>query len=342
MFFTFDGQKMLRDMKTGEELLMGTYYHLVLSGTSPTPVTGKMREYIFNVTVWLDIDSRNNLVKLTHYPVAPARERSNGTLKIMTYNIWNFNPDWKQRLVRITDEVKEAKPDIVAFQEVRYRYLDESGQRGTFQVEELSQKLGPQYQFYYQHSMTYLDRRSFHEDEGNAIFSLHPIRETDFIRMSRDLADGEDDHQRIVTRVLVETPHVGNVNMHSTHLSLSTESRRRTVQELWKYLQKQMERHECPQVIVGDMNAEPDDIFIRFLTGKESIKGEKGSMIDTWEYLYPSEKGYTFPTYGPPMKRIDFVLFRGLLNPVSAKILSKPASKALMSSDHLPLMVQFS
>jgi len=291
------------------------------------------------------VDKKLNLARLTHFPTLINKRRrltisDDAPLKVMTYNIWNFNPDWPSRLSKIVEEVKEARPDIVAFEEVRYRFMDPHGNRGTFQVEEIAQLLGYNYQYYYQHSMTYLDGNTFHEDEGNAIFSIHTIRETDFIRLSRDLEDGEDDHQRIVTRVMVDTPSLGNINMHSSHLSLSHRSRKRTVVELWKYFEKHFEQNNYPQILVGDMNAEPNDIFIRFLIGKEQLNDLSGNMIDAWDYLYPNDKGYTFPTYSP-IKRIDFVLYRGLIKPLSASILGQQAPRETMSSDHLPLLVDF-
>lgn len=50
-------------------------------------------------------------------------EKSDGKLKILSYNIWNYNSPWKIRHKMIADEVAKILPDIIAWQEVRYRYL---------------------------------------------------------------------------------------------------------------------------------------------------------------------------------------------------------------------------
>ena len=181
----------------------------------------------------------------------------------MTYNIWNYNTNWKARLEKISKQVEEFQPDVVAFQEVRYRFYDNLYRRAPFQVEDIAEKLGPKYQYFYRNAMTYLSREFFHEDEGHAIFSRYPIRETDYIRLTRDLDDREDDHQRLVARALVFSP-VGFVNVLSSHLSLSENSRKRTVIELWNYLKLNYKNEEgeiIPQIFVGDMNG----LFLIFI-----------------------------------------------------------------------------
>ena len=63
-------------------------------------------------------------------------------------------------------------------------------------------------------------------------------------------------------------------------------------------------------------------------------------MTDTWDYLYPNNLGLTFPT-DKPVKRIDFIFFRGPLKPVKAVIggVTEPYNE--MASDHLPLIATF-
>lgn len=49
--------------------------------------------------------------------------KSDGKLKILSYNIWNYNSPWKSRHQMIAEEVAKIVPDIIAWQEVRYRYF---------------------------------------------------------------------------------------------------------------------------------------------------------------------------------------------------------------------------
>jgi len=39
-------------------------------------------------------------------------------LKVMTFNIWNYNAPWPQRLRMICDVVERHGPHIIAWQEV--------------------------------------------------------------------------------------------------------------------------------------------------------------------------------------------------------------------------------
>ena len=49
-------------------------------------------------------------------------ESKSGLLTLLSYNIWNYNAPWKLRHRMIADEVVTVLPDIIAWQEVRYRY----------------------------------------------------------------------------------------------------------------------------------------------------------------------------------------------------------------------------
>ena len=55
----------LPSLRTQQKLLMGTYYHLLYKGL--TLVNTKRKNYVFDLTVWRDVDNKLNLVKRTHY-----------------------------------------------------------------------------------------------------------------------------------------------------------------------------------------------------------------------------------------------------------------------------------
>lgn len=174
-------------------------------------------------------------------------------------------------------------PAVIGFQEVRYDPTASPYADSWFQVTHLAELL-PEYQFVYQPAMSYLEHGDppGHVDEGLAVFSLYPIIEVSHLRLSRDRSDPGDDHQRIVLRARIQTPHgmrtqtkrfrrclffvsaprttlvltigcPGNLNFYVTHLSLSLPARQRTASEVWEYIKQ----HGEAGVIVGDFNEVP-------------------------------------------------------------------------------------
>ena len=182
-----------------------------------------------------------------------------------------------------------------------------------------------------------IDKGGFRTDEGLAIFSRYPIIESSFLLLSRNFADNDDVHQRILQRALIDTP-FGKITLFNTHFALGDVAQKRAVLEIWDWIQQ----FPLPQILVGDLNSEPHSSTIRFLVGKEEINGKKGDFIDLWEHrfgeventivveegestdeereveLSEEEKeklGYTFFAW-EKKKRIDFLLFRGDLNDI--------------------------
>jgi endonuclease/exonuclease/phosphatase family metal-dependent hydrolase len=255
---------------------------------------------------------------------------------------------------------------IIALQEVRYDIFQEiesvmqrqlggqahsdiSGFRSRFQIDAIvsrftnhSQSNAPVWQFVYEPSMTYLElhQRRFHVDEGLAFLSKYPILESSALRLTRDFADASDDHHRSCLRIKVQIPCASSastasappsvcaLNVFNTHLSLSATARRRTVVEIWQWIVQ----FDGPSVLVGDLNATPDDDAIRFLTGQLELEGAKGDFRDAWQTLYSNsdiaelKQGFTFFSW-EPTKRIDFVLVRGNIDIQSMQRLGMVSSK---------------
>ena len=264
--------------------------------------------------------------------------------QITSYNIWNLNPPWTDRLTLIHQQLNNLKSDIIAFQEVRYTHQKNYRTTAeTHQIDDLAQGL-KEYQYVYQPAMTYLtnsyDPHSDWTDEGIAIFSKHPIIESSYIKLSRNFSDREDEHQRLVLRALIEMP-IGKVNVFSTHMSLSELARRRNVIEFWDFVN----RYEGAQIILGDFNCEPDSETYQFLVGNKEINGVTGNFKDAWVELHGNDKekeGWTYITLNEnPKKRIDFVLYRGDLLPQSIQVLEND-DKNIQPSDHRALFADFS
>ena len=100
-------------------------------------------------------------------------------------------------------------------------------------------------------------------EEGVAIFSKFPIVYQDYIVLSRDYEDNQDDHQRVVLHATIAVPTIGTIHVYGTHLSLSRTARERTVLELADFIDRNGVNGFS--VFCGDLNAEPDSLAIRYL-----------------------------------------------------------------------------
>jgi len=226
------------------------------------------------------------------------------------------------------------------------RYLNEGLMRSVkskHQIDDFANRL-PGYQFVFQPAMTYLTLSPpyAHTDEGLAIFSKFPILETSYERLTRNFSDPQDEHQRICLRALINTTS-GPLNFFVTHMSLSEVARRRNVVEIWDFVSKYNEK--IPQVLVGDLNEEPDSNTLDFLLGKIELSATTGDFKDAWQLLHGESKdGWTFTTLSDqPKKRIDFVLLRGLLDLYDIRVIENDPQKNGndVPSDHRGLVATF-
>eukprot|EP00457_Paulinella_chromatophora_P003233 gb/GEZN01003239.1/.p1 GENE.gb/GEZN01003239.1/~~gb/GEZN01003239.1/.p1 ORF type:complete len:505 (+),score=60.59 gb/GEZN01003239.1/:529-2043(+) len=215
-------------------------------------------------------------------------------LDVMSVNIFNYN-HWAARKPLLIAEVRRYLPGVVGFQEVRALIKGDS-QSARFQSEDLFDAL-PEYDWVFQPAMGWAenDGDDFVQ-EGLAIFSRYPILSHDFLLLSRDPTDGDDFHQRICLRTLLDTP-IGRINFLNTHLSLSAKARDRTLREIGHWAKK----FSDPAVLVGDFNME--------LQPENDILGSVFGWQDAWMALHssqPEENSWTFNSWNPS-KCIDFV-----------------------------------
>ncbi|CAI5710312.1 unnamed protein product [Peronospora effusa] len=296
--------------------------------------------------------------------------------RILSYNVWNTNPSsdvygagrrWNQyikRLDHLVQFVNDAQADIIGFQEVRYDgVFGEPGNHG--QVKHLADRL-PGYQYVYQAAMSYLNSRKPYEriEEGPAIFSKHPIISTDYLLLSRDPNDPNDSHQRLCLHAVIDYPQWGEIDVYATHLSLSERSREQSKVEIWKYMQQGRGK---TQVLLGDLNSEPQSRGVRFLSGKAELFGQTTDMKDAWLMVHEEAEPrstdvddrqykFTFPSDNPS-KRIDFVLYRGKGQVKKCEIIGQEPTKdtkdfpedvgmlhlssPVYASDHRGVVVEF-
>lgn len=338
------------------------------------------------VVVALDRDGRHNIFQHTFMPLdasAEAQTESESTHgsslsgpRILSYNVWNTNPSadvygganrWKQytkRLDLLAQYVKESGAGTVGFQEVRYDGAF-GGLGNHAQVQHLAGRL-PGYQYVYQAAMSYLNARAPYEriEEGPAVFSKFPIVATDYLLLSRDPNDPNDSHQRLCLHAVIDYPQWGLIDVYVTHLSLSERSREQTKLEVWEYMKQ---GRGVTQVLLGDLNSEPQSLGMQFLSGKAELLGETTDLKDAWlekhEEAEPRstdwddrQHRFTFPSDNPS-KRIDFVLYRGRGSVKECEIVGQEptedtkgfpldvgmlnAKSPVYASDHRAVVVEF-
>eukprot|EP01127_Copromyxa_protea_P021278 TRINITY_DN7278_c0_g1_i1.p1 TRINITY_DN7278_c0_g1~~TRINITY_DN7278_c0_g1_i1.p1 ORF type:complete len:504 (+),score=87.07 TRINITY_DN7278_c0_g1_i1:32-1543(+) len=247
---------------------------------------------------------------------------STGTLKVLSYNVWNFNENYQERMEKVVKRIKENSPDVVCLQEVRitdWQYPTFYKKQGS-QLQDLTEKL-PEYQFVFREGMTYFDHRQrleLYTQEGVAILSRFPIVRSDYIALSRNFTDRVDEHQRVCLGVVVATPN-GLVSFFTTHSSLSDTARQRNIVEIVDF----MKRFPEPHVLTGDLNSNPGTPEFQFLQGKFELGGFNVAYNDAYEVFKRQDNedesefqkrlvddGWTYTTLSnSPKKRIDFIYY---------------------------------
>ena len=140
----------------------------------------------------------------------------NITLKILSFNIWNFNvvhggeKQYAARIQHLADLCRKSEADVIGFQEVRFEE-GKGGDLGYIQVQHLSSML-PGYQFVYQAGQIHRTKLPNKVEEGIAFFSKYPIVSHDYWLLHRDPQDNADSHQRVLLHVELQLPQAKNVS----------------------------------------------------------------------------------------------------------------------------------
>ncbi len=169
-------------------------------------------------------------------------------LRVGTFNIHHGEEnDGIMNLKRIADVILKMNVDIIGLQEVDKNWGDRSG--WADQVTGLSSLLQMQGRFGPALSKGVLRKRGYY---GNAIFSKYPILNIENHPL-RSITGGED---RAYLKALID---IGGekILFLSVHLGLSAKERRHHL----TLLLSQIETSEYPIILVGDFNAEEDELI---------------------------------------------------------------------------------
>jgi endonuclease/exonuclease/phosphatase family metal-dependent hydrolase len=256
-------------------------------------------------------------------------------IRALDLNIWNYTEPWPARRDLIVDMILDLEPDVVALQEVRYRdwSLDP-----RHQGDQILAGL-PGFDSVWEPAHRWLPGQGHNvgdiEWEGLAILSPHPIVDRALVRLSRSDSDPRDTFQRLVLGALVRTP-AGPFWLFNTHFPLSRQARERVAVEVACFCWGTA--GDLPFALVGDLNAQPQDTPVRYLTGQVEIDGQHGDLIDAWTARHPDQAGYTFPAWSPS-RRIDYVLVSPGIHVQEMAIVGQVPSQDMVSpSDHCGLL----
>jgi endonuclease/exonuclease/phosphatase family metal-dependent hydrolase len=224
--------------------------------------------------------------------------------RIATFNIWNRQGPWAQRLPLICDGLAALDADAIGLQEVLA-----FGQLPN-QADDIARALG--WNVYHAPAWQIGGGLTF----GNAIISPHRLFDTECFALPSP--EGFDTRSAIFARV--DAPH-GPIPLFATHLTVQfhlCHVRRAQVVALADHVARLAPIGGPPPVVVGDFNAQPDADEIRFLRGLTSLDGRSVYFADCWAVAGPGGAGYTYDRRNAyalrshePSMRIDYVFVRG-------------------------------
>lgn len=278
-------------------------------------------------------------------------------VKVMSYNVWNFEQKYEQRMEMIAQQIVAEGADVVSLQEVRWSNFEypASEQKRGDSVHDLAVKL---YKHGYKHwawrpAMIYPQSAQQRTLEGLAVFSKFPITDVEGTALDRWASVSEDYHQRLLLRVEVETP-FGVFNAFTSHFSLYTPARDHNcvlIRDTMVYYSKL-----GPVALMGDLNAElHESKGLQYLLGKHKFAASTGFLTDAYASLTdkvgPKDlkalvalktRNWTYTTLQKaPKKIIDFFFYDARQSEVvDYRVIENTfADQKQQPSDHRPIVV---
>ena len=245
-------------------------------------------------------------------PIAPGKNFApafaKAHLRVMTYNIHvGFGMDKKMDLARIAQVITDARPDLVALQEV------DRGVRRTNGVDEIAELARlTRMNYAFAPNLDYQGGKY-----GVAILTRFPILSIDHRRYLNKREAERRGFIRIEVMVKGQ-----KINFITTHLDYQFADGRLFEAE---QLLKALNDVTGPTIVAGDFNDEP--------TGT-SYKLMLSTFTDAWSDAAKKTGELTYPA-DKPVKRIDYI-FIGKGAGLSATGAVVPPT---LASDHLPLVV---
>jgi endonuclease/exonuclease/phosphatase family metal-dependent hydrolase len=257
------------------------------------------------------------------------------SLKVMSYNIQGMKPGTEPevRIINIIDKLIELDPDIIGLQEIN-ESLTSGGTDNQAKViaDSLSSYFGIPYYYYYE--FTHLSwSNQFREFVG--IISKYPVVDTGYFQLATGV------FPRKVVWNKINTP-LGTVNVFNTHLSAFNLSQVRIqqVQQIISYVESiELNHSAVAAILTGDFNDPPNATSIQQLTNT----GTDSFYVITYNYVNPSDPGYTVPS-DLPTSKIDYIFIKntGSIEPFESEVvMDQPYNPNKYCSDHLGVLTSF-
>lgn len=242
----------------------------------------------------------------------PTGNKSNNTIKVMTYNVHHCNPPEKPNVIDVdalAAVIKKESADVVALQEIDIN----TGRSGNInQAEQLANKSGYK-SFFFAKAMDY-DGGQY----GILILSKYPLSDTKGYRLPMDSTNGGE--QRMLAAGTVTLPNGKAFRFGCTHL----EAYRKTSRILQiKEIGRIAGEISLPFIIAGDFNATEGSEEITILD-EHFTRSCTNCPSTFWEH---SGTG-----------AIDFIATR----PKNVfTVLSHTVVQNKEASDHMPVVAEF-
>lgn len=236
-----------------------------------------------------------------------ARGGRHVDLRVATYNIHRCR-GMDRRVIpsRITEVLRDIDADVVAMQEVIG-----AGPSGQDQAEEIGAALG---MGWVMASVRHLRKHHF----GNVVMSRFPI-----VHHSQYDLSWRTCEARACQRADLELGGGRRLHVYNVHLGTAVLERRYQATRLASYVHDR--RVEGPKVILGDFNEWMRGLATRTLS----------SLFESVDLRTHLRRRKTYPGIFPVL-HLDHIYYEGLVEVRSVEL---PRNrKALMASDHLPLV----
>jgi endonuclease/exonuclease/phosphatase family metal-dependent hydrolase len=255
--------------------------------------------------------------------------------RVATFNIWNRQGPWSERLPLIRDGLSALGADVIGLQEV-LAFGDLPNQ-----ADEIAAGMG--WNVYHAPAWQVGGGLTF----GNAILSPHRLFDTACLPLPSP--PGLDTRSVVFARV--DAPH-GPIPVFVTHLTYQhhlCRVRCEQVVALVDHVARLAPVGQPPPVLLGDFNAVPDSDEIRFLRGRTTLEGRSVYFADCWGATEESA-GYTYDRKNPyalrshePSSRFDYVFVRGpdarlRGEPIAARLALDQPVGGVWPSDHFAVV----
>lgn len=241
-----------------------------------------------------------------HIETSAQAVDSSRIVRVLTYNILHgktLKGDFDLDL--IAKVISEAKPDLVALQEVDY-------QTNRARKYDLVTELG------WRTKMSPLFARAMPYDGGEygeGVLSKY----TFLTSKNHPLPYTEGKEPRAAAEIQVKIKSGDLVRFVGTHLDHEKDPHNRFIQA--QELNRVLTKDDMPSILVGDLNETSDQKGMQLL-------------FQEWQRSMPDD-AYTFPS-DKPIKKIDYVLFR----PANRwRVLETKVIDEQVASDHRPVLV---